>query len=337
MYPVGVFAIVDVANRISEPLVWVAIATFLMAALAESVSRYRGTDIHARHPAVLFGGVAWVVFGLFWIAMAPHFFFKVHSPIETLLSVIALPACLYTGYLLVSGRTSLLVLTRAVAFMTLIYAPMMLVDPIRIWLIELVADQTLWGMELLGYYPELIQGDPARHGSAINFFDFPDSRVPDSEEHNTYIVLACTGIGSIAIFGGLIAAVTAPLKRKAGAIVAATGIIWVLNIARNIFVGLSSPLRWFDYGIFHAITAQLAAGEHTSFFIAHTLISQTLSVVALLAITMIVLKLLPEVTTVLEEVLFVLTGTEYDLADALDVQPVSADAGQPVRTDGGDS
>jgi archaeosortase A (PGF-CTERM-specific) len=331
---VGVFAIVEVANRISEPLVWVAIGIFLLAAIAESTARYRGTEMHARHPAVLLGGIAWVLFGVFWIAKAPHFWFNVHSPIETVLSIIALPACMYTGYLLVGGRTSLLVLTRAVAFMGLIYLPMILVDPIRIWLIELVAGQTLWGMELLGYSPNLVQGDPAYHGPAVNYFDFEPIT---GETYSTYIVLACTGIGSIAIFGGLIAAVAAPLRRKVAAFAASTGIIWVLNIARNIFVGLAAPLAWFDYGPFHAITNVLAAGENTSFFISHTLISQTLSVVALLGITVIVLKILPEITTALEEALFVLTGTEYDLADALDVQPVRPEAGQPVRTDGGDS
>jgi archaeosortase A (PGF-CTERM-specific) len=333
VYPVGPLALVDAANRISEPLVWIAIGLFALAAIAESAARYRGTEMHPRHPAVLLGGIAWVLFGVFWIAKAPHFWFNVHSPIETLLSIIALPACLYTAYLLVGGRSSLLVLTRAVAFMGLIYLPVTLVDPVRIWLIELVATQTLWGMELFGYNPTVIQGNPAVHGPAANYFDFEPIT---GDEYSTYIVLACTGIGSIAIFGGLIAAVAAPLRRKAVALVAATGIIWVLNIARNVFVGLAAPLGWFDYPVFHTITGWMAAGENTSFFVSHTLIAQTLSVVALLGITVIVLKLLPEITTALEEALFVLTGTEYDLADALDVQPAHTDASQAVRTDGGD-
>jgi len=44
----------------------------------------------------------------------------VKSPIQTLLTVAALPLCAYAGYLLVRGRESLLLLSKAVAFMGLI-------------------------------------------------------------------------------------------------------------------------------------------------------------------------------------------------------------------------
>jgi len=327
--------LVQTADRVSEPLVWAAIGVFLLAVAAEWVSRRRSIEIHDRHPAILLGGLAWGLFGLFWLAMVPYFYFENHSPIEAVMSLAALPACLYTGYLLYDGRTSLLVLTRAVSFMGLLYLPVMLIDPVRIWLIELVAGQTLWGMELLGYRPELVQGDPSRHGEAVNYFDF---EAITGSSYSTYIILSCTGIGSITIFGGLVTAVTAPLKRKIAAFVTATGIIWLLNIARNIFVGVAAPLGWFEYGVFHSITAVLVGESvRTSFFISHTLISQSLSIVALLGITMVVLRILPEITTVLDEVLFVLTGTEYDLAETLDLEHGGVEAGDPVRTDGGES
>jgi archaeosortase A (PGF-CTERM-specific) len=335
VFTVVPLGLVQTADRVSEPLVWAAIGVFLLAVAAEWVSRRRSIEIHDRHPAILLGGLAWGLFGLFWLTMVPYFYFENHSPIEAVMSLAALPACLYTGYLLLNGRTSLLILTRAVTFMGLFYLPVMLIDPVRIWLIEVVAGQTLWGMELLGYSPEVVQGDPQYHGRAVNYFDFEPIT---GHGYSTYIVLSCTGIGSITIFGGLVTAVTAPLRRKVAAFVAAAGIIWILNIARNVFVGLASPLGWFDYGIFHSITA-LMVGEsvRTSFFVSHTLISQSLSIVALLGITMLVLRILPEITTVLDEVLFVLTGTEYDLAETLDIESVQAGRGDPVRTDGGDA
>jgi archaeosortase A (PGF-CTERM-specific) len=56
-----------------------------------------------------------------------------------------------------------------------------------------------------------------------------------------------------------------------------------------------------------------------SYYVADRIIAQSLSVVAMLAITWLIVHELPEVLTVLEDALFVLTGTEYDLADALGV------------------
>jgi len=60
-----------------------------------------------------------------------------------------------------------------------------------------------------------------------------------------------------------------------------------------------------------------APADRTSYIVAHNFIAQSLSIVALLGITYLVVRLLPEVFEPLEEVLYILTGTEYDLADAL--------------------
>lgn len=293
----------------TEHFVWIAIGAFLLAS-ALDVS---GNRRYARYV----GSAAWVLFGLFWLAMFPYFYYDVQSPIEAVLSLAGLPLCGYTGYLLYNGRDSLLTLTRAVGMMGVIYLPFTTIAPLRTWLIETVAIQSHMGMELVGYSPGLEEGSNGLQSR----FAF--------EGYSTYIVLACTGIGAISIFGGLIAAVRAPLVRKVQAFVLAVGIIWVLNLARNVFVGLAAPLGWFDYGVFHTITAVLAGeGMRTSFFVSHHLISQTLSVVALVGITLLVVRVLPELFDVLDELLFILTGDEYDLRSEF--------GGESIRTDGGD-
>ncbi len=66
--------------------------------------------------------------------------------------------------------------------------------------------------------------------------------------------------------------------------------------------------------------------SRTSYLVAHNFIAQTLSIGALLGITYLVVRILPEVLEPLEDVLFVLTGSEYDLAAAL---------GEEGRADGG--
>ncbi len=296
-----------------EPLIWLAIAAFLTASLLD-VGSYRSA-------AVWLAGGGWILFGLFWIAMFPYFYFEFGSPLEGLLSLIGGPLSFYTGYLLVSGRDSLLILSRAVGLMGVFYLPASLLDPVRHWLIETVAIQTHWGMELLGYSPGLVEGP----NDLMSQFDFP---VTD-EGRPTYIEFACTGIGSISIFGGLVAAARGPLSQKVLAFVSATGVIWVLNLARNVFVSLAAPLGWFHEPILVSVTTTVSpamAPAQTSYFMSHHLVAQPLSLVALLGITLLVVRILPAAMHPIEELLYVLTGIEYDL------QTVFSD---PVRTDGG--
>lgn len=290
-------------------IVWGAIGAFLVTALLDIADN--------RREARYVGSAAWVLFGLFWLAMVPYFYYEAQSPLETILSLAGVPLSIYAGYLLYSGRDSLLTLTRAVGLMGVIYLPFTTIAPLKTWLIETVAIQSHMGMELLGYSPGLETGS---NGYQSRFaFD----------GYSTYIVLACTGIGSISIFGGLIAAVDAPLSRKLKAFTLAVGVIWVLNLARNVFVGLAAPLGWFDYGPLESITALFAGeGMRTSFFVAHHVISQTLSIVALVGITLLVVRIVPELFAVLDDLLFILTGDEYDLRSELGFEE--------VRTDGGD-
>lgn len=303
----------ELLSPVSDILIWAAIGVFLLSALFEFASSRssRRSQLHAA--SVYTGALAWGLFGVFWLTMFPYFYYDVQSPLQGVLSLIGLPVGLYTAYLLATGRDSLLVLTRAVGFMGLIYLPITAIEPVKTFLIETVALQTQWGMGLLGYNPALEAG---ANGYVSRFVMEPYS----GETYSTYIVLACTGIGSISIFGGLIAAVKAPLTRKIAVFSIATGVIWVANLARNVFVGLAAPLGWFDYGVFHSITALLAGdGMRTSFFISHHVISQVLSIVALIGITFMVVKLLPQSVGALEELLFVLTGDEYDLSDAIGI------------------
>lgn len=287
----------------SDPLAWIAIGGFVLA-IAFDWGGYRQ---RARYLA----SFAWAVFGLFWFAMFPYFYFDFQSPLESILSLAAVPLCLYAGWLIASGKHDLVLLSRAVGVMGLIYLPAMMYEPITQALIETVTVQTVWGMELLGYSPAIETG---ANGYESRF----DMEPYTGDTYSTYIVLACTGIGSMAIFGGLIAATNASLQRKLLGIAAAVGIIWILNLARNVFVGLAAPLGWFDYPLLESITAILAGeGMRTSFFVAHHLIAQTLAVVALIGIALIIIKIVPEILAILDEALFIATGTEFDLMETI--------------------
>lgn len=307
------------ATSLFEPgvnlFIWISIGAMLVGAAAE----YRGNH----QLAVPIASAGWVVFGVFWATMLPYFV-EIGSPVQTLLALAGIALSVYTGYLLYTGRASLLLLSKAVGLMGLVYLPAATVAPVRNWLIELVAVQALWGIELLGYEPNLVTAGTSGsidYGSTRNVFDWEHIT---GDSYSVFIVFACTGMGAISVFTGLIAAIKAPLRRKALGIIAAVGIIWVLNLVRNVLVVLASQLQWFDTPLLTSTIGPYIGSMRLSYFVSHTLLAQPLAVVVLIGLTYVILRIVPEVAAVLEEILFVLTGSEYDL-DSVVTQPVSVD------------
>jgi Predicted membrane protein len=130
----------------------------------------------------------------------------------------------------------------------------------------------------------------------------------------TRVVLACTGIGSISIVAGLTLAVDAAPKRQALGLAIAIPIIYALNVVRVTFIALAHGFQWFAgfkgpiFLIFGIEDPYLV-----SYMVADRVISQFGSVVALILITLALLRLIPELGAVVEDVLFLLTGREYDI------------------------
>ena len=297
-------------GRFSDPLAWFSVLVFTVgAALA-----WRDSDL-ARPVTV----AAWAVFGLFWLSVFHHFAFVQKSFIEGIGCLVAVPASLYAGRLLAGGRDSLFVLSRAIAAMGLIFVPFETIPVLQEFLIETVTRQTALLMTLLGTDPTVVSGATLPSGN------YPDYRSTfwfvDSTGHTiTYtILIACTGVGSMAIFGGLIAATDAPLSRKLRALVVSIPVIYGLNLVRNVFIGLGFGLQKFH--LFPDLVLALFGAEDpykVSYFIVDRVLAQSLSVLALVAVTWAVVRTLPEVMVVVEDVLFMATGTEYDLRSALD-------------------
>jgi archaeosortase A (PGF-CTERM-specific) len=302
------------AGPLTDALAWLVVGLFL----AGAVLQWRTSD-HARTVMVS----AWGVFAVFWAALVPHFAFVQKSFVEGFLSLAAVPASLYVGYLLYQGRDSLFVLSRAVAVMGVVYLPFETIPALTVGGLSLPAPrhvlishttaQTERVMELLGYSPTLVEGDQGY----LNTFKF----VTEGGHIILFsIILACTGLGSIAIFVGLIAAVEAPLGRKLRALAIAVPVIYVLNIARTTFIGLvfgKQYMQWFvDEVLF------LFGGTDpykVSFYLSDRVISQMLAVVALIGVTYLVVRELPELLTIVEDVLYLITREEYDLRESLDL------------------
>jgi len=297
---------------ITDAVGWMVVAAFVVTWILDFA---RSNDIHTElfgRVARAVGAGAWVAFGVFWLLLVPRFAFEMRSPIEGALAVLAVPACAYAGYLLWDGRDSLFTLTHAVAVMGVIYLPFETIPILREVAVETVAAQTYAVITWFGYDVVLTQG-PNNFQSGLEF-------TYAGESYSTHIVLACTGLGSMTIFAGLIAALKAPLDRKLLATAAAVGVIYVLNIVRNVFIAVAFGNQWFQ--VFVGEISALAGYNQpglVSYFIADRVIAQSMSVVALVAIALLVVRIVPELLDLLEEAVFVLTNTEIDLAGALNV------------------
>ncbi|MFB6107855.1 MAG: archaeosortase A [Haloplanus sp.] len=308
----------------SDVLAWVVVALFLVGAL---VDRY--DDDRNRARAVTVG--AWVAFALFWAVLVPHFAFVKKSYVEGALSVAAVPASLYVAWLLYDGRDSLFVLSRAIAVMGVVYLPFQTIPAFSVAgvsvpapqhvLISIVTGQTRWAMETLGYHPTVVLGEQGYR----NTFKF----VTDGGHVILFsLVLACTGLGSIAIFAGLIAAVDAPLRRKLRALAVAVPVIYLLNIARTTFIGLMFGKQYMQWFVDEVLFLFGGTDPYkVSFYISDRVISQVLAVLALVCVTYLVVRELPELLTIIEDVLYIVTREEYDLRAALDL-PNDGDAGR---------
>ena len=291
-------------TAVTDAVAWVVVATLLAAWAVRSRERTLSRALAA---------AGWVGFAAFWLLLVPRFALVMKSPIETVLSALAVPASLYAGYLLWHGRERLFTLTRAVAIMGLVYLPFTTVPGIDRWAIEAVAAQTAWTIRALGYDVALRAGPDHGYQSALVF-------TTGGETFVTHIVLACTGLGSIAIFAGLIASLDAPLGRKLRALSLAVVVIYLLNVVRNVFIAVAFGRQWFQVFVdpIMAVTGYTQPGL-VSFFIADRVLSQSASVVALVLITYLVVRTVPELLALVEEALFVVTRTEYDLHAAFAV------------------
>jgi len=328
---------------VTDVLAWIVIGAFALGAALEILTR-RENDGGALdavgdplETARTVSASAWGLFALFWLLLFPHFAFVHKSYVEGVLALVAVPACLYAGYLLWTGRDTLFLLSRSTAIMGLIYLPFETIPAVdvagvripapREVLIEIVAAQTGFMMSLFGSNPELIPGPQGYQ----NTYEFVAS---DGQLLQFSVVLACTGLGSIAIFAGLIAAVRAPLGRKLRALSVAVPVIYGLNLVRTTFIGIAFGEQLLH--VFPNLVLTMFGGSdpyRVSWYVSDRIISQLLAVVALVGITYLVVRELPEILTIIEDVLFMVTGDEYDLSETLDLPRSQAASQLPENGD----
>lgn len=355
--PDGLFEV----GPVSDGLAWLSIGLFVIAALLEWRGRRAGGagdggavadgtaatpgDAPIGRPVRVVAFAAWLAFAAFWLNLFPYFAFSHQSYVEGILSLVAVPASAYVGWLVYSGRDTLFILTRAVAVMGVIYLPFETIPALTIGglalpaprqvLIEHTAGMTALVMEQFGHAPELVESSEGYDATFRWLYDGSGGAPVDGDGHVILVsvVLACTGLGSMAIFAGLIAAVRAPFSRKVRALAVSIPVIYALNVLRTSFITVvtgNQYMHWYPDAVLFLF------GEtdpyRVSFLVSDRMMSQVLAVVALVGVTYLVVRQLPELLVVFEDVLYVLTGDEHDLQGTIDLPREPTNLGAAGRT-----
>jgi archaeosortase A (PGF-CTERM-specific) len=215
--------------------------------------------------------------------------------------------------------------------MGLVYVPFVTVEALRRPLIEAVTTQTEVLINLLGFQPEVVDGLTVQ-GLDGETYRISEKTYPYDSTFAFYgeagalpitytIAIACTGIGSMAILAGLVGAVSAPIGRKLRAFAVSIPVIYALNLVRNVFIAITFGNQMTH--VFPDVVMGLFSLESeymVSYIVSDRILAQGGSVVALVVITWVVVRELPEVLVVIEDLAYLVTGREYDLAAALDVE-----------------
>jgi len=313
---------------VSGPLGWIVLASFLIAIAADYVDRSYSQAAFV---------IAWVLFAAFWLSRIQPYFVEDGSFVRGIGAILGVILSVLVAKVFYEGSDALFTLSRAVAIAGVIYLPFIMITPLREQLILLVTDHTTWAMSQLGYNPpvvtELSEAGYDREISGKEY-DFENTYVFPTEGGGSItftIILACTGIGSMAVVTGLVTAVDAPWRRKFRALAIAIPIIYGLNIVRNVFIAIAYGHQHMHF--FPDLTMAVFGIDNSlrvSYMWAHNIFAQVGSVIALIAIFWLIAREVPEITQPIEELLYLLTNERYDLAEALRVEDTPETSNQPA-------
>ena len=235
--------------------------------------------------------VGWLALGGFWWSEV-EYYILIRDPVNALFCAMALPFFGYLAYhhwLTIQWRREYPALRWLVAMTVVAGGIYFLVERVPFlagWLIQVVAEQSVWLLDIAGAPTTL---GPLDYGEGSRWYRLgsahQDVSVPveaawrDPMSPAVSIVLACTALQSMIIFVGGVLCTSAPRERRIYAFLATVPTIYLLNLIRNAVV------IWLTY--------EHVWGEDT-FYYAHAWIGKGGSLVALVALAYIVFHYLPE-------------------------------------------
>jgi archaeosortase A (PGF-CTERM-specific) len=225
----------------------------------------------------VFGGFGWIFLSIYWF-LQPSSYMGIQDYFNAFLVVAAAVVSLFIAYIIFQaidkkegGYEVFISLSRAASVGGFLYFLFAEVGSLNSRIISTVTDQAIWVIGKFGVPVEQV----AWNQLAVNGLPVE-------------IILACTAIESIALFTGLISsAKETPFARKFRAFMVSVPVIYILNLMRVSFTASAYGLSWFGT-------------PDESFHISEHFITKAGSLLALLLISYMVLKTLPEVSDMID-------------------------------------
>lgn len=218
----------------------------------------------------------WILLVISLVTEVPEYL-TMDNILYPLLAVLSVPFLAITIRNLLHEETVMLQLSNAASVATLIYVPFTFIPALRDTLIATVVNQVVWLLHVLGYQAQTEGWNIIiRNGFA------------------TEIILACTGITAMAIMLGATAG-SEKLTFKQGlmAFLVVVPTIYILNILRVVVVFIAWSDQWFAFLPDPSGTTGFGTGE-ASFFWAHNVFAEGLSLVVLMLIAFGLFRIIPQ-------------------------------------------
>jgi len=238
---------------------------------------------HQKYAAI----TGWTCIVLFLFAELPYYL-SLNNFVYPIMAVISIPFLIITARYLIAEDDRIMHLSRAAAVAFLIYAPFVYIPLLGNWLIGIVVGQITGILDALRFIVTLAEW---------NIISRNNFRVE--------IILACTGIQSIAIMMGVAAAVPTTTRQKILAFLLIAPTIYILNLLRNVFVIIAYTEQWFPY--YPAIASNGEFG-YESFFWAHNVIAELLALVCLVFIAYGLFTIIPKLGSFADELYQIYSG-----------------------------
>jgi len=220
-------------------------------------------------------GVGWILIVVNLLIEVPGYL-TADNFLYPAIAVLSVPFLAITLRQLLKDDPIVLQLSNAAAVATLIYVPFAYISVFRDALISTVVQQVVWLLHVFNSDAQLEGWNIImRNGFA------------------TEIILACTGITAMAILLG-IAAGSRDLSLKQGfcAFLLVVPTIYILNLLRVTGVIIAWSDQWFAYLPDPTGTTEFGAG-YASFFWAHNVFAEILSLGVLIVITLGLIRVIP--------------------------------------------
>ncbi|MDF1557691.1 MAG: archaeosortase A [ANME-2 cluster archaeon] len=276
----------------TNSFLWIALGFFILASILPRQFRLQRMPV---------GAIGWIFFAIYW-ALQPFYYIKEGDMSMVLLMLLVAFICIIIAHLMVNTYINskkglegdnpvdrpktLLSITAVTAIGCLFYFPFAQIDPLNHLIIKTVTSQTFWLSQQVGFPVVRL-----------------DWNLIMLEGYKVEIILACTAIESIALFFGLILGTRVEAKRILLALMASIPVIYILNVIRNTFVIGAYGYKWFGSGpmILNIFGHEFFLHDSASFYISHHLIAKGGSGIALFFIAYMVLKTLPELLDLIDD------------------------------------